>query len=120
MCIFTHMPCRSDREELERMVAAIPTVAELKGLKVIPLDFEKDDDSNHHMDFIVACSNLRAFNYSIPPADRHKVDIYMINQTLRRLNKLSKVNQFNSPEEVFFPKKIGFLRWDSNPRHSAL
>ena len=25
------------------------------------------------MDFIVACSNLRAFNYSIPPADRHKV-----------------------------------------------
>ena len=25
------------------------------------------------MDFIVAASNLRAANYSIPPADRHKV-----------------------------------------------
>lgn len=36
------------------------------------LDFEKDDDSNFHMDFIVAASNLRATNYSIPPADRHK------------------------------------------------
>lgn len=41
-------------------------------LKSNPLDFEKDDDSNGHMDFIVACSNLRAENYSIPPADRHK------------------------------------------------
>ncbi len=41
-------------------------------LQIRPLDFEKDDDSNGHMDFIVACSNLRAENYSIPPADRHK------------------------------------------------
>lgn len=32
----------------------------------------KDDDSNFHMDFIVACSNLRASNYEIAPADRHK------------------------------------------------
>lgn len=35
-------------------------------------DFEKDDDTNFHMDFIVAASNLRAENYSIAPADRHK------------------------------------------------
>jgi ubiquitin-activating enzyme E1 len=40
---------------------------------VTPLDFEKDDDDNFHMDFIVAASNLRAANYSIPPADKHKV-----------------------------------------------
>lgn len=38
-----------------------------------PVDFEKDDDSNHHIDFIAACANLRADNYGIPPADRHKV-----------------------------------------------
>jgi ubiquitin-activating enzyme E1 len=36
------------------------------------VDFEKDDDSNHHIDFITACSNLRALNYKIEPADRHK------------------------------------------------
>lgn len=38
---------------------------------ITPLEFEKDDDTNFHMDFIVACSNLRATNYSIPTADRH-------------------------------------------------
>lgn len=38
---------------------------------ITPLEFEKDDDSNFHMDFIVACSNLRAINYSIQTADRH-------------------------------------------------
>lgn len=36
------------------------------------MDFEKDDDSNYHIDFITACSNLRAENYKIEPADRHK------------------------------------------------
>lgn len=38
-----------------------------------PIDFEKDDDTNHHMEFITAASNLRAENYSILPADRMKV-----------------------------------------------
>lgn len=33
----------------------------------------KDDDHNFHMDYIVAASNLRAENYEIAPADRHKV-----------------------------------------------
>ncbi|XP_064473449.1 ubiquitin-like modifier-activating enzyme 1 isoform X2 [Ornithodoros turicata] len=41
-------------------------------VKLCPLDFEKDDDTNFHMDFIVAASNLRAANYDIPPADRHR------------------------------------------------
>eukprot|EP00003_Mantamonas_plastica_P033310 TRINITY_DN944_c0_g1_i8.p1 TRINITY_DN944_c0_g1~~TRINITY_DN944_c0_g1_i8.p1 ORF type:complete len:1082 (+),score=421.96 TRINITY_DN944_c0_g1_i8:96-3248(+) len=34
--------------------------------------FEKDDDTNFHMDFIVAASNLRATNYEIPIANKHK------------------------------------------------
>lgn len=41
--------------------------------KITPIEFEKDDDLNLHMDFIVAASNLRASNYNIPPADKHKV-----------------------------------------------
>merc|ERR1711957_827895 len=38
----------------------------------VPAEFEKDDDTNHHIDFITACSNLRARNYKIGEADRHK------------------------------------------------
>jgi ubiquitin-activating enzyme E1 len=37
-----------------------------------PIDFEKDDDTNFHMDFVVAASNLRASNYNIAPADHYK------------------------------------------------
>ncbi|XP_034633199.1 ubiquitin-like modifier-activating enzyme 7 isoform X5 [Trachemys scripta elegans] len=37
-----------------------------------PIHFEKDDDSNGHVDFIMAASNLRAANYGIAPADWHK------------------------------------------------
>lgn len=37
--------------------------------KLVPIDFEKDDDTNHHMKFITAASNLRADNYEIKPAD---------------------------------------------------
>lgn len=45
----------------------------MPNFSITPLEFEKDDDSNLHMDFIVAASNLRAANYSIEPADKHKV-----------------------------------------------
>lgn len=38
--------------------------------KVVPEDFEKDDDLNSHIDFVTAASNLRATNYFIPLADR--------------------------------------------------
>jgi ubiquitin-activating enzyme E1 len=33
------------------------------------VDFEKDDESNGHVSFITAASNLRAMAYGIPPAD---------------------------------------------------
>ncbi|XP_011363035.1 ubiquitin-like modifier-activating enzyme 7 isoform X2 [Pteropus vampyrus] len=35
-----------------------------------PLKFEKDDDSNFHVDFVAAAASLRAQNYGIPPANR--------------------------------------------------
>ena len=37
-----------------------------------PADFEKDHDYNFHIDFIHAATNLRAVNYKIPEATRHK------------------------------------------------
>ncbi|XP_051754130.1 ubiquitin-like modifier-activating enzyme 1 isoform X1 [Ctenopharyngodon idella] len=43
-----------------------------QNFRMHPQEFEKDDDSNFHMDYIVATSNLRAENYVIPTADRHK------------------------------------------------
>lgn len=61
-----------DLDRVPQIKDELPTVAELGDLRLTPLEFEKDDDSNFHMDFIVAASNLRAANYKIPPADRHK------------------------------------------------
>jgi len=61
-----------DDQKLESIKTTLPDPTSLKGFLVQAADFEKDDDSNFHMDFIVACSNLRATNYDIAPADRHK------------------------------------------------
>lgn len=44
----------------------------VKEADIDPADFEKDDDTNFHIDFINACSNLRARNYRIPECDRNK------------------------------------------------
>jgi len=38
-------------------------------------EFEKDDDSNFHIDFITATANLRARNYRINEVDRLKVKL---------------------------------------------
>ena len=45
----------------------------LAGVNLTPADFEKDDDSNHHIDFITAAANLRARNYKIREATRYEV-----------------------------------------------
>ena len=43
--------------------------------KVNTIEFEKDDDTNHHIDFIAAVANLRARNYSIDEAERFKIKL---------------------------------------------
>lgn len=62
----------ADNDQLEDLVSQLPSPKALSGLKLEPVEFEKDDDSNHHIDFITASSNLRAENYQIALADRHK------------------------------------------------
>ncbi|XP_043282314.1 ubiquitin-like modifier-activating enzyme 1 [Venturia canescens] len=61
-----------DHERLVHIQKQLPKQNELSSITIIPQEFEKDDDSNFHIDFIVASSNLRAANYKIPLADRHK------------------------------------------------
>ncbi|GAM34828.1 ubiquitin activating enzyme [Talaromyces pinophilus] len=61
-----------DNEEIQKLVESLPSPKSLAGFRLAPVQFEKDDDTNHHIDFITAASNLRAENYDIPQADRHK------------------------------------------------
>jgi len=63
---------RTDNEIMTNILAEIPSPEALKKdrLRITPLEFEKDDDTNGHIDFIVACSNSRATNYGIKNADR--------------------------------------------------
>ncbi|KAJ4979112.1 hypothetical protein NE237_009892 [Protea cynaroides] len=42
------------------------------GFRMNPIQFEKDDDTNYHMDFIAGLANMRARNYCIPEVDKLK------------------------------------------------
>ncbi|RLN66824.1 hypothetical protein BBP00_00001975 [Phytophthora kernoviae] len=61
----------SDKTELVELLHELESF-DLSGLSFEPADFEKDQDMNFHIDFIYAASNLRAFNYRIRDASRHK------------------------------------------------
>lgn len=61
-----------DSDRIQQILEALPSRESLRSLIIRPIEFEKDDDTNLHIDFIVAASNLRATNYSIQIADRHK------------------------------------------------
>ncbi|GMJ08897.1 ubiquitin activating enzyme 2, ARABIDOPSIS THALIANA UBIQUITIN ACTIVATING ENZYME 2 [Hibiscus trionum] len=43
-----------------------------QGFKMKPIQFEKDDDTNYHMDLIAGLANMRARNYSVPEVDKLK------------------------------------------------
>jgi ubiquitin-activating enzyme E1 len=63
-------PGASGDEVLAKLRALPP--ASHYNKRLIPISFEKDDDRNFHVEFITAAANLRAFNYGIPPVDRHR------------------------------------------------
>ncbi|RHN56596.1 putative ubiquitin/SUMO-activating enzyme E1, ubiquitin-activating enzyme E1 [Medicago truncatula] len=53
--------------KLERLRSNLPP-----GFRMKPIQFEKDDDTNYHMDVIAGLANMRARNYSIPEVDKLK------------------------------------------------
>lgn len=63
----------SAEQEIDNILRRLPDPSAFTGIQIRPHEFEKDDDSNFHMDYIVANSNLRAENYEIQTADRSKV-----------------------------------------------
>ncbi len=59
--------------EADQLLNRLPKPTEVLDIKIQPHEFEKDDDSNFHMDYIAATANLRAENYEIQTADRSKI-----------------------------------------------
>jgi ubiquitin-activating enzyme E1 len=91
--------------EAKALVQRVPVAAH-------PLDFEKDDDDNFHIDFVTAAANLRARNYDIQTADRLKVKmiagkiIPAIATTTAAVTGLSMLELF----KVLINREMGDLR----------
>lgn len=67
----------TDEEEKNKTIdeineSCIPDLSHLSEYKLYSQEFEKDDDTNYHIDFITASSNMRALNYDIATASKHK------------------------------------------------
>ncbi|KAJ2819295.1 E1 ubiquitin-activating protein, partial [Coemansia erecta] len=62
----------TDADKLAELLASMPDPSAFAGVRLEPADFEKDDDTNFHIDFITAASNLRAANYDITQEDRFR------------------------------------------------
>ncbi|KAL0232794.1 hypothetical protein GEMRC1_011541 [Eukaryota sp. GEM-RC1] len=57
---------------VDELISSIPNHQSLTNISISPVDLDKDKDELGHMDLITACSNLRATNYYIPTADKHR------------------------------------------------
>ena len=65
-------PAATGLDDLEQLIATVqPQISQLRELH--PESFEKDDDSNGHMDFVAAAANIRAINYQIEPKDKLEI-----------------------------------------------
>lgn len=59
-----------EQDELVQLANSLPTPSSLAGYRLSPIEFEKDLDL--HVEFVTSTSNLRARNYGIQTADKHK------------------------------------------------
>jgi len=68
-------PDKLDESDEQRLTGLLKTL-QLADRKLIhglvKAEFDKDNDKNFHIDFITSCANMRAWNYHIPIATRHK------------------------------------------------
>lgn len=63
-----NMDVAGDDKPLSKRMMQLLGDAEV-GSELAPIEFEKDDESNDHVAFVNAASNLRAISYGIPPVD---------------------------------------------------
>ncbi|KAE8809864.1 Ubiquitin-activating enzyme E1 2 [Hordeum vulgare] len=63
-----------DAAVIEELIAKLEEISKTlpSGFHMNPIQFEKDDDTNFHMDVIAGFANMRARNYSIPEVDKLK------------------------------------------------
>jgi ubiquitin-activating enzyme E1 len=72
----TGYPLKLGVQELREEYEANASTAENDGesktnhISVIPQEFEKDDETNGHMDFVFSAASIRARNYKIPEVDK--------------------------------------------------
>ena len=62
---------RSKFVNVDDLIKSLPDPSRYKNITILAQDFEKDDDSNFHIDYITASSNMRAINYDIEQSDKH-------------------------------------------------
>jgi len=64
-----------DPDSVEKLKGELYGVDSSGLQKLEPHDFEKDEDSNFHIDFLTTGTNLRAFNYDIKASERATVKV---------------------------------------------
>eukprot|EP00522_Entomoneis_paludosa_P005715 CAMPEP_0172455644 /NCGR_PEP_ID=MMETSP1065-20121228/12171_1 /TAXON_ID=265537 /ORGANISM="Amphiprora paludosa, Strain CCMP125" /LENGTH=1266 /DNA_ID=CAMNT_0013208113 /DNA_START=42 /DNA_END=3842 /DNA_ORIENTATION=- len=71
VCVDESVENSSKQERVVQALSKIPMdrIRSKQSTNLHMADFEKDDESNGHVAFITAASNLRAISYGIPPVD---------------------------------------------------
>lgn len=64
-----------DDQVIQQLANKLRAIQADPNFTVNPVEFEKDDDSNGHIDFMAAFSNLRGRNYTIEEAPRYKIKL---------------------------------------------
>jgi ubiquitin-activating enzyme E1 len=58
--------------QVQTVIKQLPAASTVQDCGMNPAEFDKDNDENFHIDFVAACSNLRARCYRIAEETRHQ------------------------------------------------